>query len=198
MRALTQLLIGLTAVTSQSPSSMAAIDQPTQAILEQMTGCFDVTYRYAEGAGHDWVFLAQRERIVDMSEQTLIKLQHYRLSNGSLVKHWREEWSQNDGAWTQSVLGPDDSLQYACTSRLQKNQWHCAVPAAPKPFRDSRRTDYQTLDRDSVLQILPTGFVQSERNEKRGSTGDLVTTEVGWNEYRRVADDQCPVVLTDH
>lgn len=171
------------------------------ALLIQMTGCFDVTYRYAEDAAHDWVFLAQRERIVAVSEGPedgdTVGLLHYRVAGTALVAHWQEDWTPSLASWTRVVRGSDGTLQHSCTARFTQNAWRCATPATPKPFRDKARTDYQALDRDSVLQILPTGFVQSERNEKRTTDGVLVATEVGWNEYRRIADDQCPVVPTE-
>ena len=163
-------------------------------LLKAMIGCFDVSYRYIEDAAHPGASLAQRERIVLVDGAGGgVKLQHYFLQGDQLVTHWREEWAPlGGGVFRQSVFAPDNSLQYACAARFNGAQWRCAVPSTPKPRRDQSRTDYALLDRDSTLQITPLGFTQSERNDKRGSDGGFVAAEIGWNEYTKLAEDECP------
>jgi hypothetical protein len=89
------------------------------------------------------------------------------------------------------VLASDGGERYHCSARFLQNSWHCAVAGTPQPRRDTGRTDYTVLDRDSTVQITGDGWVQSERNGKRDDTGRLVATELGWNAYTRVGDERC-------
>lgn len=184
-----RFLLALFAANAALPAVAAETE-----FLRQMTGCFDVSYRYLEDGDHAATVLAQRERIVLVSEGEIgVKLQHYFLQNGEFVKHWREEWMPlGGGAYRQSIFGPDGSLRYACEARFSHSQWRCVTPSAPKPRRDEARGDYQWLDRDATLQITPEGFAVSERNEKRDNAGNLVSNETGWNEYTKLSEDLCP------
>jgi len=124
------------------------------------------------------------------------KLQHYGVDQGQLNKHFREEWSETaTGQWIQSIIGPFEDLRYQCTAPFIFNQWDCTVMNAPKPVRDSNRTDYDVLDRNNAVQITPDGWVQNERNLKHTLAGVAVASEVGWIEYKAIDDSQCPTDL---
>lgn len=164
-------------------------------ILKKLEGCFEVSYRFMEDGAHDKEFKGDLlEEITFEEKDGIYVFQHYGISEGRRIKHWREQWRRNaDGSFTQTVIGPFEDFRYECTAPFRFNQWRCLAPSAPKPQRDRNRTDYQILDRENILQITPNGWVQSENNLKRTAAGMAVANELGWNEYRRVGDAKCRV-----
>jgi hypothetical protein len=161
--------------------------------VKHLAGCFRASYRFVEDGVHD------KDITGDLFEEITVEarnddwaFQHRGVFKGRRIKHWREEWRRDDdGAFTQTVIGPFEDRRYACTASFHFNQWRCAVRGAPKPQRDRARTDYATLDRENTVQISPRGWVQSENNVKRAAGGSAVASELGWNEYRRVEASKC-------
>jgi hypothetical protein len=187
MRACLSVFLGLIAALSA-----AAEEQAIPRPIRDLSGCFNVSYRYVEDGVHDkaigpgaieWIALKRREGGYS--------LQHVGIQDSEVVKHWREEWMAAGPEWQQRVYGPFGAFRYACRGQFQFNQLRCLSPEAPKPLRDRKRTDYAKLDRENILQITPKGWVQSEVNLKKTQDGRVVSSEIGWNEYRRIDEQAC-------
>jgi hypothetical protein len=187
-------LVVLTAclVTILASHRGAAAAEPPDP-LRHLAGCFEVSYRFVEDGVHDQDIRGDLLEEITLEERDgVYAFQHYGISQGRRLKHWREEWRRHpDGSFTQTVIGPYGDPRYTCTAPFRFHQWRCATPGAPKPLRDRERTDYQTLDRENTLQITPKGWVQAENNVKRAAAGAAVANELGWNEYRRVDEGRC-------
>ena len=170
-----------------------AAEYRTQDVLRNLSGCFQVSYRYTEDGTNDQLLDGELfERIDYVEESGVHKFQHFGVVDGHAQKHWREEWKETSpGMWQQRVIGPFEDKRYECQAPFVLNQWSCSAPKSPKPRRDRKRTDYVVLDRANTLQITPRGFVQMERNVKYGKDGAMVANELGWNEYRRVDAAKC-------
>lgn len=160
---------------------------------EYIAGCFDVLYRFVEDGMNDYGPTQVVERIErTTNDQGDAVFTHFQIGEGRAMKHFLETWQQTEaGSWMQTVSIPSGKTQYQCASAAIFSQWTCKVSVAPKPRRDAARTDYDYLERESSVQLTPSGWVQSERNVKRKSDGSAVANEVGWVEYRRVADMRC-------
>jgi hypothetical protein len=171
----------------------AAAAEASPSILKHLAGCFEVSYRFVEDGMHDKDIRGDLFEEITLDEHDgVYAFQHYGIFKGQRIKHWREEWGRNpDGSFTQTVIGPFENPRYTCTAHFQFNQWRCTTRGAPKPQRDRERADYQTLDRENMLQITSKGWVQAENNVKRTAEGVAVANELGWNEYRRVDDVSC-------
>jgi hypothetical protein len=154
--------------------------------IQNLQGCFRVSYRFVEDGQHDYDIKDALEWITLKEQSGAYLVQHYGLIGSEIVEHFNETWSLlGDGRWRQNV-GPS---RYTCISEVRMGQLHCSSPGAPKPIRDRIRNDYDLLNRVSTIQITPNGWVQSEMNDKVTKAGQVVATEIGWVEYRRIADD---------
>ena len=172
-------------------------------IIELLTGCFEVTYRFVEDGTQDifsddygltnptkeWVGLRRT------GDQTF-QLQHALFVGPRPLAHWYEVWTQQPDtrAWTQEVWGgtpgPDSEVRYGCTAPWVGNRWECHAGRAEKPLRDDSR-DYDWLDRTNILHVTPKGFVQNEHNRKMRASGEVVSSELGWITYARRDEEQC-------
>ena len=163
-----------------------ALSSSTPMHIQNLQGCFRVSYRFVEDGNRDYEVKDVLEWITLEEQSGAYLIQHYGLIGGAIIEHFNETWSLlSDGRWRQDV-GPS---RYTCVSEVRMGQLHCSSRGAPKPIRDRRRNDYDLLNRVSTLQITPKGWVQSEMNDKVTNAGQVVATEVGWVEYRRTADD---------
>ena len=154
--------------------------------IQNLQGCFRVSYRFVEDGKHDYDIKDALEWITLREQSGGYVIQHYGLFGAEIIQHFNETWSLlRDGRWRQDV-GPS---RYTCVSELRMGQLHCSSAGAPKPIRDRGRDDYDVLNRVSTIQITPKGWVQSETNDKVTNAGQVVAAEVGWVEYRRSADD---------
>jgi hypothetical protein len=163
-----------------------AASSSTPMHIQNLQGCFRVSYRFVEDGKRDYEIKDALEWITLKEQPGVYVVQHYGLYDGSIVEHFSETWSLlGDGRWRQDI-GPS---RYSCVSEVRLGQLHCASPGTPKPIRDARRIDYDVLNRVSTIQITPKGWVQNEINDKVAKGGQVVATEVGWVEYRRTADD---------
>ena len=163
-----------------------ALSSSTPMHIQNLQGCFRVSYRFVEDGNRDYEVKDVLEWITLEEQSGAYLIQHYGLIGGAIIEHFNETWSLlSDGRWRQDV-GPS---RYTCVSEVRMGQLHCASRGAPKPIRDRRRNDYDLLNRVSTIQITPKGWVQNEMNDKVTKAGHVVATEVGWVEYRRTADD---------
>lgn len=174
-----------------SLSSAFAEQAPPQ--VTNLKGCFAVSYRFVEDGAHDKEIKGSFELIeFESRADGSYYLQHYGVMDGEKQKHFGEEWKAlADGRWHQTIYSPSGSYRYECKAQFIGNQYTCAVQDAPKPNRDRDRADYETLDRNIVLQITPAGWTQAENNIKRDENRNFVSNELGWIEYRRVDAKNC-------
>jgi hypothetical protein len=165
----------------------------TNTPIDNLAGCFQVSYRFVEDGLNDTDIRGAYYEWIEASDiKGGVWFQHYGVEGTTATRHWGEGWTkQKSGAWKQTVLGPDGSLRYTCTAKLRFNQWRCTVYNAPKPVRDRNRTDYTTLDREITLQFTPVSWVQAQNDTKHDAKGVAVANEVGWNEYNRVDEVNC-------
>ena len=162
-----------------------ALSSSTPMHIQNLQGCFRVSYRFVEDGKHDYEIKDFLEWITLKEQSGVYVVQHYGLYGREIIEHFNETWSLlSDGRWRQDV-GPS---RYTCLSEVRMGQLHCSSPGAAKPTRDQRQV-YDLLNRVSTIQITPKGWVQSEMNDKVTKEGKVVATEVGWIEYRRTADD---------
>ena len=156
------------------------------AHIQNLQGCFRVSYRFVEDGKHDYEVKDVLEWITLQRQSGAYLIQHYGLIGGKVMEHFNETWSAlRDGRWRQDV----GTSRYTCISQVRMGQLNCSSPGAPKPIRDQARDDYDLLNRGSTIQITPRGWVQTETNDKVTKAGDVVATEVGWVEYRRTDDE---------
>lgn len=179
--------------------------------VENLTGCFDVSYRFIEDGVHD---IFSEKYVLDKPHREWIGfkrggkntfiLQHATIHNDQVASHFHEVWRYHPGketwtqeVWSQSYEDKERELRYQCTAPWEMNRWECHAGEAAKPFRDSgapfgfNRTDYEALDRKNILLVTPNGWVQNEHNAKMSSSGTVVAYELGWISYRRLEDKAC-------
>ncbi len=194
---------GSTVLAESAPKGMENV--------ENLTGCFDVTYRFVEDGVHD---LFSKNYTLDKphrewigfkrGEKNTFILQHATVHDNQAVSHFHEVWKYHpdEGTWTQEVWSQayeneGRKLRYQCTAPWKMNSWKCHAGRATKPFRDSgapfgfNRTDYAYLDRENSLLVTPNGWVQNEHNIKMSSYDSIVSYELGWITYRRLPDEAC-------
>lgn len=155
--------------------------------------------------------------------EDLISLQHLLVLNDTMViKHWRQDWLYENqkifhyekdnnwvfgelpaeavsGQWTQKVYQVDDSPRYAGSSTWihvdGKHYWENRSDS-PLPRREySKRSDYNVMSRGNRQEIMPTGWVHEQDNDKiirkDGQEDILLVQEKGYNTYVKVADEKC-------
>ena len=107
--------------------------------------------------------------------------------------------SNYKGQWTQKVYQVDDSPRYEGSSSWihvdGKSFWENTTPA-PLPRREfSKRKDYNVLLRSNRHEITNYGWFHGQNNEKvdriNSSEEEVLAFEVGYNYYKRVANDKC-------
>jgi hypothetical protein len=129
-------LVGLTtclaAALAGHPGAAAA--EPPDP-LRHLAGCFEVSYRFVEDGVHDQDIRGDLLEEITLEERDgVYAFQHYGISQGRRLKHWREEWRRHpDGSFTQIVIGPYGDPRYTCTAPFRFHQWRCATPGAPNP-----------------------------------------------------------------
>ncbi len=183
--------------------------------IRNLAGCYEVTYRFVEDGVHDtWsddYDLGPVKEWVGYKEDPkgAITLPHVSItSDGRAVPHWYEVWSFHPASrtWTQEIWrgAPADEpkeLRYRCTAPWKMNRWQCHAGQAPKPFRDSgapfgfARVDYDVIDRENILLVTGSGWVQNEHNRKLTEAGAVVAYELGWITYRRLDQEHCAVAI---
>lgn len=171
--------------------NFAFAEAPAQ--IKNLSGCFEATYRFVEDGTHDLEIVGAIEEVQwEERADGSYYLQHYGIFEGQKYKHFGEHWSPAaNNEWKQIIYSPSGTLRYECTAPIVFNQYKCSVKDAPKPNRDINRHDYETLDREIVLQMTSAGWTQSENNIKRDAAKNFVSNELGWIEYRRVDAVKC-------
>ncbi|GGY04578.1 hypothetical protein GCM10007160_35270 [Litchfieldella qijiaojingensis] len=207
--------LGLFATLLLSPMIWAeGSDGPTSPghqQIERLSGCFEVTYRFAEDGVHDMFSedYGLTNALLEWLELETLPGGSYRLTHVSVleervVPHFHEIWTplSEEGTWRQEVYShtpgnPRSEQRYTCTAAWQQNTWSCHAGKAKKPFRDRDapfgfdRQDYDHLDRHNTLLVTPHGWVQSQQNLKQRESGEVVSRELGWITYHRVDDERC-------
>jgi hypothetical protein len=189
------LLIALFAAVSAHAADVVA---PLH--ISNLAGCYTVSYRFVEDGKHDYEITGAIEWINLHHKDGVFTVQHYGLFGDEIMKHFYEDWSElPNGNWQQKVYGPGGNFRYTCVSPLKFGQMQCSSMMAPKPLRLKKRTDVDKLNRVSTIQLGTKSWVQSEVNELVMKDGTVVATEVGWIEYRRLADDKpCKRAMEQH
>ncbi len=183
------LIFGLALLVSGA--ARAELVAPTY--VKNLTGCFNVAYRFVEDGKHDYEIKDAYEWINLSAKDGVFKVQHYGLFGEEIMKHFYEEWTTlPDGRAEQKIFGPNGgAVRYTCTSAVRNGQLRCDSKGAPKPVRHRKRTEFDKLNRGTTIQVTNLGWVQSEINDLVKNDGTVVATEVGWIEYRRIDDKKC-------
>lgn len=191
----------------------AAPDPPADDVetLRHLSGCFEITYRFAEDGEHD-MFSPEyglEEPVTEWigferADDGRLVLVHVGIRQGRAVPHFHEVWEYEDvgerwrhEVWNRTPGNPDRTLRYACEGEWERNRWHCEAGRAGKPFRDTGapfgfdRDDYDWLDRTNTLLVTPEGWIHDEHNRKMTEDGELVAYELGWIAYERVEESAC-------
>jgi hypothetical protein len=140
-----------------------------------------------------------------------------------VMKHWRQDWTYQDtnlhlyevqrkwsrknfeesdvqGKWSQAVFQVDDSPRYEVLGRWKHENgvsfWKSDFSGRPLPRREfSVRKDYNLLEGEHQITILPTGWLHEQNNMKVNVINDQSSTqtqylakETGFNRYERISD----------
>jgi hypothetical protein len=178
----------------------------------------DVNYELRDNydaKGLEWVTTIQED-------DNSVSLQHILIvENDRIIKHWRQDWiyentdfyiydadntwkyvSKNKdevkGQWTQKVYQVDDGPRYEGTGTWfyenDKAFWESNT-YAPLPRRErTKRSDYNLVLRRNRHEIIPTGWVHEQDNDKiikTGSKKKLLVQEKGMNTYIKVDESKC-------
>lgn len=203
----------------------------TKKYVESLCGCFNVEFKYAETFAPDEEYkFHKREGInggteltfpVEVSDNKIVMQHLLIVSEGMIVKHWREDWTyenpeiwkykgnnlwekdrlpadQVKGKWTQSVWEVSDAPRYQGAAEWVtldgKTFWQNTTDA-PLPRREySVRSDYNILRRTNRLVLNDKGYVHEQDNEKinrKDGVDQLLVEEKGKNTYVRVDDKNC-------
>jgi hypothetical protein len=163
--------------------------------IRLQSGCFEVTYRFAEPGQASEAPTTVKEYIALQAKgdkpDAPVTLTHIGIFGGKPTWHFEDVWSKRpDGAWRLQVMGRNGP-RYTCEGKLSADRLHCKAPGAAKPLRDKERTDYDKLDRGISLFVRPQMWAQQEYNDKLKNDGTLVSVEVGLIEYKRLDDKEC-------
>lgn len=206
MKLLGWLVVGTVFLAPQSTAESVL----SEDVLQRMSGCFSVTYRFVEDGEHDALSpdYGLEEPVTEWigferADEGYVMM-HVGIFGRRSVPHFHEVWKPLAGGdgWRHEVWGgtpdaPDRELRYACESSWAGNRWECDAGRAEKPFRDSGapfgydRDDYDHLERTNILLVTPRGWVHNEHNRKVTEDGELVAYELGWITYERLDEERC-------
>jgi len=139
-----------------------------------------------------------------------------------IIKHWRQDWEYENtgfymfdhnnkwkytnfsqekvaGQWTQKVYQVNDSPRYSGSAtwiHLDGRSYWENTTDAPLPRREyTKRNDYNVTVRTNRQEIVPTGWIHDQDNEKvireDGKEDVLLAREKGTNYYVKVAESKC-------
>jgi hypothetical protein len=128
------------------------------------------------------------------NEPRRIELQHILIADGTIVKHWRQEWlyenqdlyefaardtwrhrrisaDEAKGTWTQRVFSVDDSPRYQGYGRFAHRDgvsaWESDWTWRPLPRREAtKRSDYDVVVGRNRHTLTETGWVHEQDNVK--------------------------------
>ncbi len=204
----------LAGVLAALPAPLASAENRRMAgadHIQQMAGCFEVTYRYFEDGEHDFFSpdYGLDEPITLQNEITArgpraITITNYAFRGDGRMAHWHMVWAYlaDEGVWRQTIWGrgqgsKNREFRYTCEGTWSKNRWVCDAGTAPKPFRDDGapfgflRNDYASLDRRNTIVVTPDGWAMTQQNAKLTDSGETVAYETGWILYERQAASHC-------
>lgn len=152
--------------------------------------------------------------VIESSEKE-IELQHLLVMSHDggepiVVKHWRQEWryedpsrfeylgkgrwerqeiSNQEGRWTQTVFHVDDSPRYEAVGEWSHERGYSVFRteefSRPLPRREhSVRSDYNILRGEHEIFILPNGWLHQQTNAKTASRA--LAIELGLSRYERI------------
>lgn len=153
--------------------------------------------------------------IIDESED-MISIQHILLVGNRYIKHWRQVWIYENreiwnlvkghewekimlteeeaaGTWTQKVYQVDEAPRYEGYGTWVhvdgKHYWESTTDAALPRREITVRDDYNVLRRHSRIEILESGWMLEQDNEKiyradDNITDTLICMEKGLEEFR--------------
>lgn len=174
-----------------SASSATATDAPR--FLQDMAGCFKVSYNFVENGQND-EFFAPVPELTELSiEGEVVHLKRSLILPGLVQPHWREEWRQldtNENIWEQKVYGPYGDFRYQCSGALVEDSWRCEALKAAKPRRDADKP-YAYLDRENTLKVNGKRWIHMQKNIKKTSDDSVYSVELGWNQYERQDQAAC-------
>ena len=94
--------------------------------IQNLQGCFRVSYRFVEDGKHDYEVKDVLEWITLQRQSGAYLIQHYGLIGGKVMEHFNETWSAlRDGRWAPYVAlylhltGPDGPVELLVTRRPQ-------------------------------------------------------------------------------
>ena len=100
--------------------------------IQNLQGCFRVSYRFVEDGKHDYEVKDVLEWITLQRQSGAYVIQHYGLIGGEVMQHFNETWSVlRDGRWRQDV-GPS---RYTCISQVRMGQLNCILGVGFHPHR---------------------------------------------------------------
>jgi hypothetical protein len=106
-------------VALSCPSAAAELPSSPPEHIQNLRGCFRVSYRFVEDGTRDYEIKGALEWITLKEQSGTYLIQHYGLTGGEIVEHFNETWSLlRDGRWRQDV-GPS---RYACISEARMGQ----------------------------------------------------------------------------
>lgn len=131
----------------------------------------------------------------------------------TVVKHWENDFTltgkdaAGNPTWHQRVYQVDGkTLRYECLAPAQTNRVatirRCEANGTKMPqrhyskgrHREDHPFHYDKLDRIHIYRVSVQGWSDVQRNTLRKKDGTALSTEMGWNEYRRITDAECPEV----
>lgn len=180
----------------------ADIEKDRAAILA-MAGAYTVGFHFEETVaiepGYElkepYETTAEVELVEVLENQPrFISLQHILVTEGRVVKHWRQDWKYENrdlvefaangtwnhhtlsaeeaaGTWSQSVFEVDDSPRYQGYGRWQHgdglSNWESNWTWRPLPRREyTKRDDYDVLVARNRHTLTHTGWVHEQDNYK--------------------------------
>ena len=177
--------------------SLAGFYKVTFAYAETFSPIRDYKFHDRENShAKEWAV------IVEDSPKKIV-IQHLLVAGDSMIiKHWREDWTYEDpkilvytkenswknttlkaadvkGKWTQKVYQVDDSPRYQAIGTWVhvdgRHQWQSNADS-PMPRRESKRDDYNVLNRGNNVYLTPQGWMFEQDNKKvsRTESGDKV------------------------
>src|SRR5688572_27812325 len=101
----------------------AGASAPAQ--VQNLSGCFNASYRFVEDGKHDLEITGAIEEILfEERADGSFYLQHYGIWQGEKYKHFGEQWFPLAGGhWKQVVYSPSGSVRYECVSPFVFNQF---------------------------------------------------------------------------
>ncbi len=145
------------------------------------------------------------------------------LMPNSELKHTGEDWEYNSAVnydfkapnqwetivppsntWTRRITNLDDGLRYQCAAPwsvgFANPEWSCEnyAPIPGRETRDMKRSDYQTLQRNTKVIVYPNNWLERQDNIKTIHTAtekSPLARELGKNWYVRLPDADCKPAL---